>query len=272
MSFAQVLGLIIPLAVSIALLMPLYILAVAVVDLVPVPEHLAGVTIGVCVVTWISAVTIAMCILMPKLSTSFGYLMRKTLLKRWEFPESIAELFFEMRITLGVFFLAQILTAVTAFFLMGSNTKEWIGATPWNPVLIGSMIFIFFGTLTSWLGNQAFLKTRGRKLRNWLAHCWRGVALRNFIPEWDNPSRPIFYSCRASRRLAMAYRAIRIGAAGCYAAAGCLAATTVGESLPGFLLCIVAAGSTLMLWPTSTGILEWTKQVVDPILGDVVEE
>ncbi|NND98947.1 MAG: hypothetical protein HKN47_16645 [Pirellulaceae bacterium] len=134
--------------------------------------------------------------------------------------------------------------------------------------MLGSAGFIALGGCVLMIGQQVFLQTRGRKLRRWLSKARRGVALRSFIPEWDNQYRPIFESCRSSRRLAAAYRAIQIGAASCFAAAGCIAAMTIGESIVGVFMLGVSVAATLSVWPTALRIVRWTKDVIDPIVSE----
>ena len=269
---AQMFGIIIPLSFAITLLTPIYVIAIAVVGMNPTVADPADAldaqkTILTLLGTWVGLVLCSTIALIPIFSRSFGYRMRNILLRFWSFPDSVAKLFSEMRWTLMIFIACQAITAFTAFFLLDSKALDWGPLSDWNPVLILACVFFTFGGLIFLFGNIAFLNSRGRRIKCWMSACWRGVALRNFIPEWDNKLRPIFDSCRTSRRLGRAYRSVKMGSASCFGAGGCLAATTIGESYLGLGAMAIAVCAMPAVWPTANRIVNWTSSIMDPITG-----
>lgn len=265
MRAGHVLSLLVPVAAALALVTPIYLCIVGIVDMLSLDAVSAKSTIGVCVIGWLLAVTFVTYLIRPFLTPSFGCHFRSPLFRTATIADSMGAMFIRMRIAIAGFVGCQLLAAMASFLLLGSNTSRWGLSNTWNPLLLLSVLFMLLGCTLSLFGNRVFLNTRGRKLKRWLHACWRGVALRSFIAEWDNQFREIFVSCRASRRLAMAYRSIKLGSAGCFAAAGCLAAITIGESIPGILFLLLSIVATLSVWPTARGIVDWTKQIVDPL-------
>jgi len=63
-----------------------------------------------------------------------------------------------------------------------------------------------------------------------------------------------------------------MGAASCFAAAGCLAAMTVGDSIIGIVFVAASVIGTVAVWPTANRIVDWSKTVIDPITGDLDDE
>lgn len=271
MRAGQAIGLFAPMAIAIALVTPLYLVAVGVIDAMTLPPLTAKYTIIACVGIWMTVTVCISTIVAPFLSPTFGYRIRRSIVPISAMPGSMHRLFLEMRSIIGLFVVCQI-AAATAGYICLANEAPLQLWTRWQPVLLGAACFMAFGIALLTFGHQAFLQTRGRKIRRWLSQCWRGVALRSFIPAWDNQRRPIFESCRASRRLAEAYRSIKLGAAGSFAAAGCLAAMTVGDSIVGIVFLVVCVVATISVWPTANRIVDWTKTVVDPITGDIDED
>lgn len=265
MRVGHVLSMLVPLAASIALVTPVYLCVVGVLDSFSFDAVSAQSAIMTCIGIWIFTVSLVTYLIRPFLAPAFGCRFRSPLFRHATVAESMGTMFMRMRITILVFVVCQILSAMFGYLMLGSNTSRWGVSNVWNPLLLGSVFFLFLGCFVTMLGNRVFLNTRGRKLKSWLHACWRGVALRSFIADWDNQFRPIFDSCRASRRLAMAYRSIRLGSAACYAAAGCLAAMTIGESIPGFLFLLISIVATFSVWPSARAIVDWTKEIVDPL-------
>lgn len=249
------------LAIGTTLVTPLYLSIIAVLSAAKI--SLEGVPVYLTLAAWMIAIFFVALQVASRIASAFSIRLRSGfLLKRLMFPDSLSRLFLEMRITLGVFALCQLLTAAVAFFGMHRTSMQLIGSPHWNPILFASILMILIGTFISLIGDRLFLQTRGRKIRRWVAGCWRGVMLTSFIPEWDNPMRSIFDSCRTSRRLAMAYRSLKIGSSACFAAAGCLAAITVSESLSGLILTATSILATLSAWPTPIRVVNWSKEII----------
>ena len=271
MRVGQAIGVLIPVALAVSLVTPVYLIAVGVIGSMGLVALAAKYAIITCVGTWM-AVTVAVSVLLtPFLSQTFGYHVRLRQIPCNLMPDSMHRLFIEMRIALLTLAVCQSASALAGYFFFSSSAPLEVFSR-WSPVLVGSAMFLTLGIFVLVFGHVAFLQTRGRKVRDWLRNCWRGVALRSFIPAWDNARRPIFDSCRASRRLAAAYRSIKMGAAGCFAAGGCLAAMSVGNSMLGIAMLAVSIVATVSVWPTATRIVNWTKVVVDPISGHTEDD
>ncbi|WP_145419140.1 hypothetical protein [Planctomycetes bacterium K23_9] len=266
MRAGQMIGVLTPLAVAIALVTPAYLIAIATTDSLALSAVTNHFTVIGCVTAWMIVTVGVTGLLAPFLSPSFGYRIRRTFLPISVTPDSMHRLFIEMRLMIAAFVGCQLTAAVVGYYYLGSEGPLQLFAN-WQPVLLGSAIFLVMGVVMLVFGHQAFLHTRGRKIRRWMNQCWRGVALRSFIPAWDNQRRAIFQSCRASRRLAAAYRSIKLGAAGSFAAAGCLAAMSVGDSIVGMAFVAASVVATISIWPTANRIVDWSKSIVDPITG-----
>ncbi|WDQ16920.1 hypothetical protein [Rhodopirellula sp. P2] len=115
---------------------------------------------------------------------------------------------------------------------------------------------------------RLYLKCRHESLLNGLRHYPRGVALRSFIAQWDNPSRNIYLSCRVSRRVASAHRVGILISAACFSAAGCLFARVELPWVLDELATVVAMAGIFSLWPTATRMVDWSGLVLDPLCGD----
>jgi hypothetical protein len=271
MRVGQAIGVLIPMALAVSLVTPVYLIAVSMIGQLGLEALTAKYAIITCVGIWMTVTVAISIVLTPFLSQTFGYHIRSRKLPCNLMPDSMHRLFFEMRIALLTLVVCQSISALAGYFFFTSSAPLQVFSR-WSPVLAGSAMFLTLGIFVLAFGHVAFLQTRGRKVRDWLRTCWRGVALRSFIPAWDNARRPIFDSCRASRRLAAAYRSIKMGAAGCFAAGGCLAAMSVGNSMLGIAMLAVSIVATVSVWPTATRIVNWTKIVVDPVSGHSEED
>lgn len=139
--------------------------------------------------------------------------------------------------------------------------------SPWW-FLAGAILMMVAGLFVHFRLPKLYLKYRCDSLLNGLRRYRRGVALRSFIAQWDNPSRNIYLSCRVSRRVASAYRAGILISAACFTAAGCLLARVDLPWALGELFAALAIAGVLSLWPTATRMVHWSGLVLDPLCGD----
>ena len=176
MRVGHVLSMLVPLAASIALVTPVYLCVVGVLDSFSFDAVSAQSAIMMCIGIWIFTVSLVTYLIRPFLAPAFGCRFRSPLFRHATVAESMGTMFMRMRITILVFVVCQILSAMFGFLMLGSNTSRWGVSNVWNPLLLGSVFFLFLGCFVTMLGNRVFLNTRGRKLKSWLHACWRGVA------------------------------------------------------------------------------------------------
>ncbi|MEO9594655.1 hypothetical protein [Rhodopirellula bahusiensis] len=146
------------------------------------------------------------------------------------------------------------------------DTFEPIVSAWW--FLLLAIVMMAVGALVHFRLPQIYLKCRFESLLNGLRHYPRGVALRSFIAQWDNPTREIYTACRVSRRVAWAYRVGILISAACFTAAGCLLARVELPWMLDELGTVIAIASVFSLWPTATRMVNWSGLVLDPICGD----
>lgn len=143
-------------------------------------------------------------------------------------------------------------------------------STPFVPAwlfLLLAVVMMIVGALVHFQLPKIYLKCRFDSLLNGLRHYPRGVALRSFIAQWDNPTREIYTACRVSRRVAWAYRAGILISAACFTAAGCLVARVELPWALDELGTVIAIASIFSLWPTAVRMVNWSGLVLDPICG-----
>ncbi|MCC9656035.1 hypothetical protein LOC70_09510 [Rhodopirellula sp. JC737] len=131
-----------------------------------------------------------------------------------------------------------------------------------------AVVALVAGGLIHWQMPHLYRQARFDSLLNGLRHYPRGVALRSFIAQWDNPSRNIYESCRVSRRIAWAYRSALLISAACFSAAGCLLARVELPWMLDELVTAISIAAVLALWPTAGRMVVWSGLVLDPICGD----
>ncbi|MEM1224267.1 MAG: hypothetical protein AAGJ40_01155 [Planctomycetota bacterium] len=131
--------------------------------------------------------------------------------------------------------------------------------------LVGAVILLVAVGLTiQHAGPTVYSRMRAREIKRGLSHYYRGVSLRSVIPQWDSPKRPIYRTCRMSRRLANAHRAIFVIAAACFSLAGCLSALVRTDVYVAEVGVLIALALIVSLWPTTHRLVRYSARVIDP--------
>lgn len=146
-----------------------------------------------------------------------------------------------------------------------------------SSVLVSSVILAVAGILIAWFGPHLYRTRNQIRIKRSVRHFSRGIALRSFIAAWDNPSRRIYDSCRLSRRLSVAHRAIVFTASACFVGAACLLVLVADSCwhaldstpVPVIVSCLTLTVATLgivWVWPTAKRMVGFAGSVVDPFL------
>lgn len=122
-----------------------------------------------------------------------------------------------------------------------------------------------------WRGLSFYRQSHAASLIQSLRAHHRGVALRSFIAQWDNPAREIYRSCRLSNRLAVVHRTLFVTVLGLLSASACLAALVSTRYYVGEALCGIAILAIAVQWPTSHRLVVWSGKMIDPFCEDEEE-
>lgn len=136
------------------------------------------------------------------------------------------------------------------------------------PALAGWGFFLLAGWMLVRRVVSTYRSAHARSLHRSLRTHHRGVSLRSFIPEWDNPTRDIYRSCRLSARVGHVHRVVSVATIGCFTASACWAATISAHSFLGECLGILSLLSLATQWPTANNVVTWTGQMIDPFCAD----
>lgn len=139
-----------------------------------------------------------------------------------------------------------------------------------HPSLLWAMavLMVLVGTWVWRNGAKLYQKHRSSHIHSSLRYYHRGVALRSFISAWDSPSRPIYDSCRLSRRLSTAHRSFYFITVSCYGFAACCLALIASPSYFSEGACAAIVVLMLATWPTSERLVKWSGAVLDPFCGN----
>jgi hypothetical protein len=218
--------------------------------------------------------TVGVAWILPTLGRYSGLPLRRSIprrISRWLRMHSLADHRRGLRRVLLVMvtipFLTASLQALTHFLLAPGLQR------PSQPLLTALMTVSFFvlGVFFYYWIPRAYRRTRSAKIRRSLRFYHRGVALRSFIPQWDNPDRPIYKACRISRRLANLHRASIFSIAACFSAAGSLMASWDGPLLIGQAVSLICILAMIPLWPIAGRIVNWSATIIDPFCRDTEE-
>ncbi|MEM9368654.1 MAG: hypothetical protein AAGD07_21900 [Planctomycetota bacterium] len=174
-------------------------------------------------------------------------------------------------------------TSVAQRFAGSDAALTFVAHECLSSVLAASIILAVAGIFIAWFGPHLYRTRNQVRIKRAIRHHRRGIALRSFIAAWDNPSRRIYDSCRLSRRLSVAHRAIVFTASACFAGAVCLLVLVADscwhalESTPlplivsSFALATATLG-ILWVWPTTNRMVDFAGAIVDPFLASDREE
>lgn len=146
--------------------------------------------------------------------------------------------------------------------------RDWT-TIGYSPVFLFGWVAMMLSGLTIWVCSvPAFRELRAKYLLNSLRFHHRGVALRSFISEWDNPARPIYRSCRLSRHVSRAHTTIFISTAACFSFAGCLAGLLDATRYLGDLMSFGSMVAIASMWPTPKRLVNWSAETLDKFCDD----
>ena len=262
---AHLLDLVAPVALAYALLSPMFVL-------IDWGLHESSMWSGLPVGSGLLAAAVATVLLSqcmrPWFSTALVGRFQGRELSQELVPESIHGLQFQIRCVLAVLGAAQLANEIFTGWMAHSAEAAAAGGLSLNAAVAAVALLLLAGAATLLSGQRLFLNTRGRGLINWLSHHQGSVAIEDVIPEWDHPKKAIFENCLASSRIANAYRAVHLSAAGFFAAAGCLAANVATVTWTGEVLIFGCIAATFGLWPVPTRIVSWAKGMTRVVWGD----
>ncbi|TWT92597.1 hypothetical protein [Neorhodopirellula pilleata] len=139
----------------------------------------------------------------------------------------------------------------------------------YSPVFMFGWVAMMLSGLTVWVCSvPAFRELRAKYLLNSLRFHHRGVALRSFISEWDNPGRQIYRSCRLSRHVSRAHTSIFVSTIACFSFAGCLAGLLDSTRYLGDLMSLVSIAAIASMWPTPKRLVNWSAETLDKFCAD----
>lgn len=249
-----------PFGIAIPLVGPIYLAGLAIRELTTTelassslydPPLFFAATIVTAIVAWFIA---------PSVAPSFGRMLRSWRRPRYRIPDNVAETTKGTYVVLIVLASCQFICELLAAWITRSNASATAANFLW--LIPATVVLVAAGFGIVQFGDRLFLNSRGRKLDSWIDACDHHIALSNVIGQWDNPSKNIFGRCRISRRVATAYRAILLVAAGLFSTAGVLATVVSTQSWFGEVLLIGCIAATLSLWPTQLRLVTWSKNMI----------
>ncbi|MFG0289537.1 MAG: hypothetical protein ACF8CQ_15260 [Rhodopirellula sp. JB044] len=188
-------------------------------------------------------------------------------LSRWTDMASVADHLKTMRVTLSVA-IALPAIVILARQLSGTLTQPIPRPIDWLPTLGIAIACFGVAVLIRGAASTLYRRTHAQSLKRSLRAHHRGVALRSFIAQWDNPAREIYRTCRLSNRLALVHRTLTVSVLGLLSAAGCVAALVSTDFYAGEILCGLSIAAIAWQWPTSHRLVTWSGLIIDPFCGE----
>ncbi|MCM2372219.1 hypothetical protein [Aporhodopirellula aestuarii] len=138
----------------------------------------------------------------------------------------------------------------------------------WLPAIALAILCFIGASIIRFAALPIYRRNREAFIKRSLREHHRGVALRSFIAQWDNPAREIYRTCRLSRRLSCVHRTFFVAMIGLFSAAGCLAALIQTPAFLGFGAVGIAVLAIAIQWPTSHRLVVWSGKMIDPFCAD----
>lgn len=205
---------------------------------------------------------------LPRLLRDFrcpAHVMARHWTRNWTKMPSVAQqllllrgiLLFALAIPLVNLYLSGFSRTQASTFFSASELSVFGWASAFLFLLLAAAVWFGFPLI--------YFKFRRQRIHRSLRHHHRGVALRSFIAAWDNPNRPIYQSCRLSRRVSRVHRGTFCVATFCLSAAASSMAIIPSEHWLNELACGAALLGLAAIWPTPQRLVAWSAKLLDPL-------
>lgn len=223
-------------------------------------------------VPWLAALApmfVGLVWVLPTLGRLAGIPLRQTVPRRtrryWRI-RSLEDHQLTLRIVLLAFVMLPLATLL-AYYLIPNPVLPLTDLSWWGNVIVSAAFFGLGLFLYFWTPG-AYRRSRRSRIRRSLRFYHRGVAIRSYIAEWDNPKRPIYKTCRISRRIANLHRATTFSIMACWVAASCIAARLPWPGYVNEIIVLLPIAALIPLWPLAKRIVHYSAVVIDPFCRD----